>query len=210
MVVDALITAGGKGTRMRELGMEKPMVPLLGRPLVEYVLDAVLSSTSIGKTHVSVSDNAPLTRAHLAGLDVELIETSGDEYCKDLNRSMECIDTDQVFICPVDMPLLTSGAINEIVERYFLSGYGSLSVAVPLDVLIEVGSRPSYCFNVDGEEVALCGISVVDRNQMLSVPSLTEGYMVFRSPDLALNVNTIDDLMVAEQVLKTRSAPFSQ
>ena len=39
MKVPALIMAGGKGTRMG-LPTEKPMLPFLGKPLVDWVADS--------------------------------------------------------------------------------------------------------------------------------------------------------------------------
>lgn len=205
MAVDALITAGGKGTRMRELGMEKPMVPLRGRPLIGHVLEAVRSSGYIGEVHASVSDNTPLTREHLKGLEVRVIETSGMEYCQDLQDALRTIGTDHVLICPADVPLITIENIDRLIVGYLSSGVESYSVAVPCSILQEIGVRPSYRFTVNGVDTALCGISVVDRRKMISGALLSEGYMIMGSPDLALNINTLDDLRAAEKILGTRT-----
>ncbi len=40
MMVPALIMAGGKGSRMG-LPTEKPMLPFLGKPLLDWVAEAV-------------------------------------------------------------------------------------------------------------------------------------------------------------------------
>ena len=34
----ALVTAGGKGSRIRELGVEKPLVPIAGVPMIDRIL----------------------------------------------------------------------------------------------------------------------------------------------------------------------------
>jgi adenosylcobinamide-phosphate guanylyltransferase len=206
VAVDALITAGGKGTRMRELGGEKPMIPVLGRPLIDYVLDAVRGSRSVGDVYVSVSDNTPLTRAYLKERGVNVIETSGEEYAHDLGQALGALRTDQVLICPADMPLMSSREIDDIIGGYSRSGVESYSVAIPHEMLQRLGARPTtYRFTVDGVDTVLCGISVVDRKKMVSGAVLTEGYLVMRSEGLALNVNTADDLRAAEKRLRERA-----
>lgn len=208
VAVDALITAGGKGTRIRELGAEKPMIPVLGRPLIDYVLDAVRGSRSVGEVYVSVSDNTPMTRAYLKERRVNLIETSGAEYCQDLQRALRVLRTDHVLICPADMPLMSSREIDEIIDGYSRSGVESYSVTIPHEILEKLGAKPSYQFTVDDVDTVLCGISVVDREQMVRGALLTEGYAVLRSEDLALNVNTMDDLRAAEKRLADRGGSF--
>ena len=84
MSVAALITAGGRGTRIRELGTEKPMASLRGRPMVEHVLEQMMLVDEISSVYVSVSDNVPKTRDHLKRMGVRSLETSGTEYCHDL------------------------------------------------------------------------------------------------------------------------------
>ena len=56
----ALIMAGGKGTRMN-LDCEKPMVEVNNKPMINYVVDALLESRYVDKILVAVSDNTPLT-----------------------------------------------------------------------------------------------------------------------------------------------------
>lgn len=46
MKIPALIMVGGKGKRIG-LSVEKPLIPFLGKPLVDWVVDAVKSSKKI-------------------------------------------------------------------------------------------------------------------------------------------------------------------
>jgi adenosylcobinamide-phosphate guanylyltransferase len=204
-LVDALVTAGGKGTRMRDVDGEKPLLPLLGRPMIEWVLDALRSSEGIGRTCVSVSDNAPRTRRYLERLDVEVVETSGSDYVADLNQAMGHCRTGEVLVCPADMPLLTSQGIDAVLSSFRGGAVDSLSVAVPLTVVRSVGAAPSFCLEVDGREVVLCGVSVVDREQMLAGGMLSQGYMVTEEEQFALNVNTVEELRSAERLLRQRT-----
>jgi adenosylcobinamide-phosphate guanylyltransferase len=204
VAVNALITAGGKGTRIKELGIEKPMILVDGLPLIEHVLRAVRDAATIKGIYVSVSDNTPQTRRYLEEHDVQMIHTSGTDYCEDLKAAMGRLRTEQVFVCPADLPLITPQAIDEIVESYATAGVGSYSVAVPHRILQALGIVPTFRFEVEGVDTVLCGVSVVDRHQMLSVDRLEEGYMVTESVDLAINVNSRGDLQKAEELLKKR------
>ena len=59
----AIILAAGKGTRM-ESDLPKVLVPACGRPLVEYVLDAV-EAAGITKTIVVVGYRAEMVQEAL-------------------------------------------------------------------------------------------------------------------------------------------------
>lgn len=209
MKIDALITAGGKGSRIKEIGTEKPIINLLGRPIVDYVIDALKAASHIKDIYISVSPNTPLTRQHLKGIDVNIIDTSGEEYCVDLNYSMNQMTTEEVFICPADMPLLSSSGVDFVVEGYYKSGVHSYSVAAPHALLVSLGINPTYSLPVNGVQSVFCGVSVLDRLDMLSMKSLTEGYVLTENIDLILNVNTMHELKIAEEVLASSNKSAS-
>jgi MurNAc alpha-1-phosphate uridylyltransferase len=64
----AMVMAAGKGTRMRPLTdtMPKPMVPFMGRPLIDHVLDR-LAEAGISEVIVNTHHFADMLEAHLAG-----------------------------------------------------------------------------------------------------------------------------------------------
>lgn len=200
-MIEALVTAGGKGTRMKDVQGEKPLLPVLGRPMVDRVVDALRSSGRFDRVCVSVSDNAPRTREHLLARGVEVLETSGDGYVEDLNRAMSVLRASEVLVCPADMPLLTGKGVDRVIDHYRSAGVASLSVAVPMDLARSMGVTPSFTLDVDGRVVVLCGVSVVDREQILTGNMLSQGYMVTEDERFALNVNTREELNIAEHWL---------
>ncbi len=204
MSVAALITAGGRGTRIRELGTEKPMALLHGRPMIDHVLEQIMLVDEIGSVYVSVSDNVPRTREHLAQMGVRLLETSGDEYCQDLIQAAEGISEDHIFICPADLPLLRAELVADVVKEYLERKEQSLTVGIPLEKALEFGVDVTFYENVDGRPLMPCGVSVVDRLRMLTREYLPGSYYVADTPDVAINVNTVPDLEKAEQVLHQR------
>ena len=48
MKVPALIMAGGRGTRMG-LALEKPLLQLLGKPLIDWVAEAVANAENVSE-----------------------------------------------------------------------------------------------------------------------------------------------------------------
>jgi bifunctional UDP-N-acetylglucosamine pyrophosphorylase/glucosamine-1-phosphate N-acetyltransferase len=62
----AIVLAAGKGTRMKS-ELPKVLVPVAGRPMVRYVIDA-LQAAGVERTVVVVGYRADLVRAELAGL----------------------------------------------------------------------------------------------------------------------------------------------
>ena len=63
MKVPALIMAGGKGKRMG-LPIEKPLLPFLGKPLVDWVAEAVASAQNVSEFYIVTSPNTPKTEKH--------------------------------------------------------------------------------------------------------------------------------------------------
>ncbi len=204
MSVAALITAGGRGTRIKELGVEKPLAPLLGRPMIDLVLEQLLAVDVISSVYVSVSDNVPRTREHLERLGVKVLETSGVEYCQDLIQAAEGIAEEHIFICPSDLPLLRTQLIDEIVTEYLRRKERSLTVGIPLEKALEFGVDVTFYEKVDGRPVMPCGVSVVDRERMLTREFLSGGYFMAETPDVVVNVNTLRELRQAEEVLRQR------
>ena len=54
MKVPALIMAGGKGKRIG-LPVEKPLLPFLGKPLIDWVAEAVASAQKVSEFYVVTS-----------------------------------------------------------------------------------------------------------------------------------------------------------
>lgn len=189
---------------MRDVPGEKPLVPLLGRPMIDWALDALLNSEGIGTLYVSVSHNVPQTMKHLAGLGIEVIMTSGTGYVFDLGEAMNHLRSDDVLVCPADMPLITSQGIEEVLGYFRHARVASLSVAVPSSIVRSIGAIPSYTVMAEGREVVLCGVSVVDRELMLSGNTLSQGFMITEDEQFALNVNTREELNRAESLLRRR------
>jgi adenosylcobinamide-phosphate guanylyltransferase len=198
------VTAGGKGSRISELGVEKPLVPVAGISMIDRMLEQLGRSVRLDRIYVSVSPLAPMTRDHLQGRDVVIIDTPGNGYVSDLNGSMRMIQEDAVLVCPSDMPLLTAGAVDALIDAYDGRSQPSLTVALPPKVIESLGLIVTYVEDIDGRPLTFCGVSVVDRQEMLTGNFLPGGYFITEKEEFAVNVNTVRDLRLAERILKER------
>jgi adenosylcobinamide-phosphate guanylyltransferase len=202
-----IVTAGGKGSRIKQMKGEKPLIPVLGIPMIDRVLEAVMASSGVGAVLVSITSNTPRTEEHLRKRGIDVIITDGRGYSEDLNQAMSGLASDQVMVLPADMPLIRPETIEEVLRQAEGMKVGSFCVTVPVELMRALGLNLTYSLTVDGREVVLCGVSVVDRKAMLTGLELEQSYMISESEELALNVNTVGDLRRAEMVLTRRLAP---
>jgi adenosylcobinamide-phosphate guanylyltransferase len=199
------VTAGGKGSRISELGIEKPLVLISGVPMIDRILDELGRSKRLDRIYVSVSPLDPQTRKHLEGRDVVIIDTPGNGYVADLNGSMRMVEEDAVLVCPSDMPLITSEGVDALIDEYDERVQPSLTVALPPGVIESFGLIVTYVEEIDGRPLTFCGVSVVDRLEMLTGDFLPGGYYVTEKEEFAVNINTVHDLHLAERILEERS-----
>lgn len=130
----ALIMAGGKGTRM-DLDCEKPMVEVNNKPMINYVVDALLESRYVDKILVAVSDNTPLTAKFMKKFPVTIVPTSGKGYIEDLSEVLsnrEYVKKDEVIMTIVaDLPLVTAEQLDDVFKHYFERNKPAMCVSVP-------------------------------------------------------------------------------
>lgn len=204
--VSAVVTAGGRGTRIAEMRQEKPLIEMMGRPIIDYVLEALQGSKEVSEVVVSVSQSTPLTERHVQDKGFRFVRTPGAGYVEDLRYAMFMLSTPYVLVVPADMPLLRSVSIDQVVTAFYRSKKSSIVVGVPEGLFHEanMGTDPTIVMDMNGERAVPCGISIVDRELMLRGDYLDEAYMVTRLKDFAINVNTAAQLRHAESILSHR------
>lgn len=194
--MEALINAGGKGTRMGKCGIEKPMQLIGGVPVVKRVIDAMGASSEIDRILVSVSPNTRQTENYLKDIGVETVRTSGDDFMMDLRSALSVLTGDYVLTCPSDIPFVTSSVFDRTV-RYFRPEMQSLIVMIDADDVIAMGVKPSYTREIGGREWVLSGVTVMDRRATIAGDYLHEECLLTDWKELAVNVNTQSELSLA-------------
>ncbi|MCW4024348.1 MAG: NTP transferase domain-containing protein [Candidatus Bathyarchaeota archaeon] len=203
MGVTALVMAGGKGTRM-EIKQEKPLIDVCGKPVIQYVLEALQASKKIEAIVVAVSQTTPKTAQYLQNYPVKIVQTPGKDYVSDMGYAANALGLGVFLAVAADLPLLTGEVFDKIVERYEVCGKPALTVAVSLDVKKQLGMREDYAFDCEGKQVVPTGINVIDGRKRYGDEWLDQDILVLDMPEIAVNINTVKELQLAEQLLSQK------
>lgn len=201
--MDALVMAGGAATRMG--GVEKPIVLLDGRPLIAYVIDALVASRKVGHIYVAVSGRVPGTIAYIAATfandpRVSTVTTPGAGYVEDTAYAVEALGLYRPFlIIASDVPMATAAVIDEAVDRYEAAGCEALSVRIDASC-VPPDLEPDTVLEDYGKKNVPAGINIIDGRLM----GRYQDELIFLVPDglLAANVNRKKDLAFCEGVLQ--------
>jgi adenosylcobinamide-phosphate guanylyltransferase len=173
-----IILAGGKSTRMWK---EKPVLKIAGEEMLLWVYDA---ASSVDETFVALSKNTPKTRELCIRERIPYIETPGKGYVEDVQWLLGefgpfiSSSADIPFVKPSDFYALKK-AFN---GKESLTGVLSLE-KVPRDI----------------KPLVYRGYAIVGLN---AVGLEVERFFELENPLLALNVNTPEELKLAERIAK--------
>jgi adenosylcobinamide-phosphate guanylyltransferase len=192
-MVTALIMAGGKGTRM-ELEIEKPLVEINEKPMIQYVIDALKNTDKINNIIVATSGNTRRTETFLKEQGIDTIETPGDGYVHDLGFIISNFKLDDILLTvTADLPLISSDILDYVLEEYEKSKKPAMSVLVPLHVFEEYGIKPTMMF----ENLIPSGLNIlrsINKTQ-------DEKVLIIERIELALNINTCEDIKILKKLL---------
>ena len=192
-MVTALIMAGGKGTRL-ELDVEKPLVEINGKPMIQYVINALKNTDKINKIIAATSKDTPETKTFLNKRGIAIIETPGDGYVNDLGFIISNLELDDVLLTiTADLPLINGDIIDHVLEEYEKSDKPAMSVLVPVDVFKKYGIKPTMIF----ENLIPSGLNIlrsINKTQ-------DEKVLIIERIELALNINTCEDIKLLKKLL---------
>jgi len=203
MAVTALVMAGGKGARMA-LSKEKPLLRIGGKPVIVRVLAALKNAEKVSSIVVAVSDYTPKTAKLMLQFPVLVIKTPGKEYVSDMQYAVKSLNLRVVLAIGADLPLITGEVVDSIVERYERCGKPALSVVVPMETKEKLGLGGEYAFKVGNMCVVPAGINVID-GRRIDEEKLDEEIFVVDRKEVAVNVNTLQELKIAKCMFAKRS-----
>ncbi|NOZ76612.1 MAG: NTP transferase domain-containing protein [Euryarchaeota archaeon] len=195
-MLDALVMAGGRGERMGA-GEEKPMLPLLGRPMIDYVLDALEESGCIRRVFVATSPDTRRTEEHVRERGLESVRAPGEGFVEDLRWCMENLRLGKTLVISSDLPLLSGEDIEMVVREYHGKGLPHMAVLIPAVVVAALGMDATMA----EEGMVPSGINVVDGT---ALDVFSESRLVTSLIPFAFNVNTPGDHRKAESILSSR------
>lgn len=203
MGVAALVMAGGKGTRMcaRE---EKPLIKVCGKPVIQYVLEALNNAKKIDQVYVAVTTCTPKTAKLMKQFNVKVVETPGNNYVSDMGYATQALKLGKFLAIAADLPLVTGKVLDKIITHYERCGKPALTVAVPIETKTRLGMSVEYSFKMDDKDVVPTGINVIDGSKRYGDEWLDQDIFLLDKDELAVNINTPKELKMAEEMLLKR------
>ncbi|MDR2756377.1 MAG: NTP transferase domain-containing protein [Planctomycetaceae bacterium] len=197
----AVVMAAGKGTRMKS-ELPKVLYPVCGRPMIEYVLDA-LEKTPIGKIIVVVGYRSDLVRKILEPrthqqhlVFVEQTEQLGTGHAVMVCRNELQNHTGATMVVAGDCPMIQTESILKLFEAYSPNKKQKLLPSCILGTAIK--ENPAglgrIIRNGNGEFIEIVEEKDADEKQKL-IKEVNMSYYVFHTPDLleALNYLKTDN-----------------
>ncbi len=196
----AAIMCGGRASRMQQGGIEKPLLKVDGIAMVERVILALAGSDRFDRILAAISPNTPKTKELLKSKGIETIETPGEGYSNDLSYLLPKLKPQRVMVVPSDIPLLNSQIISEILDAIDNSSRKekrpAISIILEKRFVERTGAKPSIVV----DQYCHSGITIFNTMSVGTEP-VEEYYLVMNRKEIALNVNTKEELELAKKLL---------
>ncbi len=202
--ITAVVMAGGKGKRM-EVSEEKPLLNVGKKPVIEHVLTALFNAKRVSKVVVAVSRSTPKTANFIKKFPVTVVKTPGEGYIQDMQFVIKKLGLNIVLAVVSDLPLITNVIIDDVLKQYESCGKPALTVAVPIETKNNLGLGVEYAFEAENKKVVPTGINVID-GKLIDDGWMEQEVYVLNREEVAINVNTLQDLQLAEQSYRRMSS----
>ncbi len=117
MIVDAVVLAGAANTgKLRGISdcTNEALIPIHGRPMVQYVVEALNGAAKVGRIVVVGPDEL---RAALQGTGAVLVPST-NSITDNVKRGLEELDSERMaLLVTSDIPLVTSEAVEDFINR---------------------------------------------------------------------------------------------
>ena len=184
-----LVMAGGKGSRMK-IDDEKLLLKYV-HPTILHVIFALQNSECFSKIIAASSPHSPKTKEMLQNAGIEIFETPGDGYVKDLNLVLKSIN-DDIFVVSGDLALLDEEIVTKIVKAHHPDRLWT-SYLVTKDFANSLGLKPKYAITFQNKECYFTGISIVNAKEINNLDSVEEIFHILNDKRIAFNLNTKED-----------------
>ena len=205
MKVPALIKAGGKGKRMG-LTLEKPLLPFLGKPLIDWVVKAVASAEKVSEFYVVTSENTVETEKRCRSKGWQVLRTDAKGYHDDLKQAVRDAGlAGAVLTIPADLPAVTGRFLDKVVGEFEVCGKDFLAVFVPIEKREELGLSVSSTDEYKGVWYAVSGVNIVNGTKVHEEGKIETSAIITEETEVLLNINTLKDLEISEQIMQKQS-----
>ncbi len=222
-MISCVLMCGGKGSRLNTdptVKVEKPLLELKNKSLIEYMIEAVQNSKKNFKIYAAVSKNAVKTKEFLKSRycnDITLIETTGSGFSNDYlivlqffkdkenkgENGIQDVAYNKILFLPTDLPLISSKTLDEITDLFQSSS--SIAIVVDKKMFIQNNFIPStFVTEISKADYCYTGISILDFHTIAAlehIDQIKEVPVIMSNLELVYNINTVDDLEKAEKFI---------
>ncbi len=205
-IEDAMVLAAGLGTRLRPITdtTPKPLVPIAGKPMIDYGLDA-LAEAGIRRAVVNVHHFADQMKAHLADRAVPEILLS-DETDRLMNsggglaKGLKLLGREPVLVMNADLFWIgekpgEKSNLRRLAEGFDPESMDMLMLCVKLEDTTGHNGKKDFSLDADGRLTRYregSGTPVVYAGALALMPALLDD-----APDDAFNLNIYFDRAIA-------------
>lgn len=183
-----VVLAGGQGRRM---GGSKLIVPLRGRPLISYPLQALKTVLA----DVAVIAKPDVELPPLAGVDVWIEPAEPHHPLVGIVEALVLAAGRPVMVCPADLPLLTPSLVSQIVQT-------RPERAAAVIACHRGRTQPLLgCYQPAAAELLAPAARRADQPVRDVVAAMGAREVEVSDPDELFNVNSPEDLLVAHAML---------
>jgi len=204
----AVIMCGGKGSRfITPDNIEKPLARIKGKTLIETVLNAVILSRQFSRIICVSSPRSPhttefLQRNYRTDHNIDVMVADGLGFSKDLSKALNLMNEQKVLTLPSDLALLDSDTVRKLIKRCTPSIKNTCIAAVADRSFVRsIGTTCSYLIDIESKEYCYTGVCGFYLGTSLSDEPFEEFYSIVNEIQLILNINTTEDLGIAEHYL---------
>ncbi len=222
-MISCVLMCGGKGSRLNTdptVKVEKPLLELKNKSLIDYMIEAVQNSKKNFKIYAAVSKNTVKTKEYLKSRycnEITLIETTGSGFSNDYlivlqffkdkenegKNGNQDFAINKILFLPTDLPLISSKTLDEIIDLYQSSS--SVAIVVDKKMFIQNNFVPStFVTEISKVDYCYTGISILDFHTIAGlehIDQIKEVPMIMSNLELVYNINTVDDLKKAEKFI---------
>ncbi len=196
--------AGGRGTRMGA-PVEKPLLQFLGKPLVDWVGEAVARASKVSEFCVITSSNTPQTERYCQSRGWKVLRTDAKGYHDDLKEAVSKLGwMGPVLTLPADVPAITGSVLDRIICEFEICDKDFLAVFVPIEARQRLGLSISSTDEYKGKWYAVSGVNVINGAKIQSQGKIETAAIITQETEVLLNINTPKDLQIAEATMRKR------
>ena len=192
------------------LPTEKPLLPFLGKPLLDWVAEAIMDAKNVYEFYVVTSANTPKTEKHCLDKGWKVLRTDAKGYHNDLKQAVLKADLmGSVLTLPSDVPAITGKFLDKAIGEFEVCGKDFLAVFVPIKARQDLGLSISSTDEYMGVWYAVSGINIINGAKIQSEGKIQTSAIITEETEVLLNINTTKDLEIAEKIrMKTKKTAF--